>query len=56
MIQMEDVDSFAPNERTHPAFGAALRQAAAAGVQIFAYDCVVTPNQLELRQPVPILL
>lgn len=56
VIQMEDVDSFAPNERTHPAFGAALRQAAAAGVQIFAYDCVVTPNQLELRQPVPILL
>lgn len=34
VIQMEDVTDFAPNDATHPAFGAALRQAAAAGVRV----------------------
>ena len=32
VIQMEDVIRFQPNDRTHPAFGQALRAAAAAGV------------------------
>ena len=56
VIQMEGVDFFAPNDRTHPAFGEALRQAAKAGVQILALDCSVTPDSLTLRQPVPVKL
>ena len=56
VIQMEGVDFFAPNDRTHPAFGEALRQAAEAGVQILALDCTVTPDSLTLRQPVPVEL
>ena len=56
VIQMEDVRSFAPNDATHPEFGQALRQAAAAGVEVLAMDCAVTPGSLEIRNPVPIRL
>ena len=56
VIQMQDAALFAPNDKTHPAFGQALREAAAAGVQILAYDCAVTPESLELRAPVRVEL
>lgn len=56
VIQMEDVVDFAPNDVTHPAFGEALRQAAAAGVQVVALNCCVTPDSLEILGPVPVML
>jgi sugar fermentation stimulation protein A len=56
VIQMEGVNHFSPNDRTHPAFGEALRRAAASGVHLLAYDCHVTPESLKLRQPVEIRL
>lgn len=56
VIQMEDVTDFAPNDDTHPAFGAALRQAAAAGVQVAAYSCRVTPDSMAIHRPVPVIL
>ena len=39
-----------------PDYGAALRRAAAAGVMVLAYGCVVTPEELTLRQALPVLL
>lgn len=56
VIQMEDVTDFAPNDNTHPAFGAALREAAKAGVQVMAVNCRVTPDSLEILGPVPVIL
>ena len=56
VIQMEDVLDFAPNAVTHPAFGAALRQAAAAGVQVVAVNCRVTPDSLEIWHTIPVIL
>ena len=56
VIQMERAEYFAPNVRTHPAFGEALREAAAAGVQIHAYTCRVTPDSLEIADAVPVML
>ena len=56
VIQMEDVTDFAPNDDTHPAFGQALRQAAAAGVQVAAYICRVTPDSMTIHRPVPVVL
>lgn len=56
VIQMEDVTDFAPNDDTHPAFGAALREAAKAGVQVVAVNCHVTPDSLEILGPVPVIL
>lgn len=56
VIQMEDVTDFAPNDDTHPAFGAALREAAKAGVQVVAVNCRVKPDSLEILGPVPVIL
>ncbi len=56
IIQMKGCRLFCPNERTHPEFGVALRQAAAAGVRVLAMDCRVTPDSLTVDQPVPVCL
>ncbi len=56
VIQMKGVSYFCPNDGTHPAFGAALRDAAAAGVGVFAYDCLVTPESLAIASPVEVRL
>lgn len=56
VVQMEDVIRFEPNDRTHPAFGQALRAAAAAGVEVLALDCRAAPDRLELNRPVPVML
>lgn len=56
VLQMKGCRLFCPNERTHPAFGQALREAASAGVQVLAMDCQVAPDRLELDAPVPVSL
>lgn len=56
VIQMTDIQYFHPNDATDPQFGAALREAAAAGVQIIAMDCAVTPDTMAIRLPVPVKL
>lgn len=56
VVQMEGVRSVAPNDETHPAFGVALREAAANGVRVCAWDCKVTPESIALRRPVPVIL
>ena len=52
VLQLKGVSAFLPNDETHPAFGAALRDARDAGVRIVAFDCVVTPNTITLDAPV----
>ena len=56
VVQMEGMVDFAPNDVTHPAFGAALRRAAAAGVTVLAMECAVTPGSLAIRRPIPVRL
>lgn len=56
IVQMENVQYFTPNTRTHPAFAQALEEARQKGVRLAAADCAVTPRTLIARQPVPIKL
>jgi sugar fermentation stimulation protein A len=56
VIQMKGCRAFCPNERTHPEFGAALRDASAAGVRVLAVDCAVTPESLTMENPVTVRL
>lgn len=56
VIQMSDVKYLHPNDVTDPAFGAALREAAAAGVTILAMDCAVTEDSMAIRLPVLVKL
>ncbi len=56
VIQMSDVKYLHPNDATDPNFGAALREAAANGVQVLAMDCAVTEDTMEIRLPVLVKL
>ena len=56
VIQMSDVRYLHPNDATDPAFGAALREAAKAGVEILAMDCAVTPDTMTIQRPVELRL
>ena len=56
VIQMEGALDFSPADHIHPEFGEVLRLAAEKGVRIEAYDCIVKPNEILIRQPVPVLL
>ena len=54
IIQTKGVTRFTPNAVTDPAFSAALRDAAHAGVQTLAFDCRTSPDTLDLGEPVPV--
>ena len=56
VIQMKGPRVFRPNDDTHPQFGAALRAAAAAVVEVLARGCLATPDSLTLDAPVPVEL
>ena len=56
VIQMEGMKQFSPNDATHPAFGDALRAAHAAGVQVLAVGCSVTPDSLQITHSIPVIL
>jgi len=56
VIQMKDVKYLHPNDKTDPEFGAALREAARAGVTVLAMECKVTSDSMVLAKPVPVEL
>ena len=56
VIQMEGVNAFSPNTPRDPAFAQALSEAAAAGVEVKAVTCRVTPETLSITGEVPVVL
>ena len=56
VIQMKGIREFSPNDLTHKAFGDALRRAASHGVDIYAYDCVVDIDSIDIDAPIKINL
>ena len=56
VVQMEGMTAFSPNDRTHPEFGTALREAARAGVKVLAVECAVTTSSLTMTNPVAVRL
>ena len=56
IVQMKGVKRLIPNDVTHPAFGQALRDAAKAGVQIKALDCVVTEDAMTVDEEITVEL
>ena len=56
VIQMPDVKYLRPHDERDPAFGEALRRAAASGVAVLAVDCAVTEDSMTLRCPVLVKL
>ena len=56
LVQIEDVQTFRPNDETDPKFAQALREAARNGVDIFAYSSIVTESGIKLDKPLKIML
>lgn len=56
IIQMKGIRAFGPNWKNHPDFAEALREAAAAGVEILAFDCLVSEDSLTGDMSVPVRL
>jgi sugar fermentation stimulation protein A len=56
IIQMEGVDYFTPNDKTHRAFGETLKIAADKGVKLIALCCNVGKSVIEIKEFVRIKL
>ncbi len=56
VVQMKEIHALSPNDLMHKAFGAALRHAKEAGVQILAADCIITPDTMEIDSMIPVKL
>lgn len=56
IIQMNEIKYFTPNRQTQEAFAVALELAEQKGVTLLAYDCTVQADQIEIRNPVPVIL
>lgn len=56
VIQMQGISHFEPNDRTHKAFGDALRKAYKKGVHVLACDCEVTMDTLKIQTMTPVQL
>ena len=56
VIQFKNAKSLSPNDKTHPAFGNALREAYKRGVKLLAYDCIVEEDFVEINNKINIIL
>ncbi len=56
LIQRSDCTSFSVAEDIDPTYAETLSAASDAGVEILAYDCTITDEEIKLRGPVKMLL
>lgn len=56
VIQMKGIRCFEPNWQRHQEFAEVLCEAAKKGVQVLAYDCEVTPEEMVISRPIPVNL
>ncbi len=54
-VQREDVDEVRPADAIDPQYGRALREALVQGVEVLAYRAVVNPEEVTLRDAVPVV-
>ncbi|MBF8267245.1 MAG: hypothetical protein HW388_753 [Dehalococcoidia bacterium] len=54
VAQRKDAQTFAPNDQADPLFGLALREACTAGVEVYAYRCRVSLEEVVLDEPLPV--
>ncbi|CAI7997469.1 Sugar fermentation stimulation protein homolog, partial [Geodia barretti] len=56
VVQRSDAVAFAPHETADPNFCSALRHSLSCGVEVFAYNCRVSEQSIELDSPLPVRL
>jgi sugar fermentation stimulation protein A len=55
VVQREDAERFAPAAEIDPSYADILVQARAAGVQVIAYRARVSPEEIRLESPIPVV-
>lgn len=55
-VQRADVERVTPADDIDPDYGQALREAAEAGVELLAWVCALSPEEIRLVHSVPVLL
>ena len=56
IVQADFGEYFTPNRETHKAFAEALIKAEKAGVKIICLNCNVAPNELKIKEEIPVKL
>lgn len=56
LVQLDNVETFSPNDERDPEFGRALRLAREKGVDIMAYNCKLGKDMIEINKKVDIML
>lgn len=56
LIQREDCEAFSVAADIDPVYAAALERALAAGVEAYAYACAMSPEEICIKCPVPVVL
>lgn len=54
-VQRDDVGEVRPADHIDPVYGATLRQAMAAGVEVLAYGATLAPEAIVLTRPLPVV-
>jgi len=54
VVQRPDARCFVPYDSADPAFGAVLREAASAGVGVYAWTCEVNRRAMEIARQIPV--
>jgi sugar fermentation stimulation protein A len=55
-VQRDDATGMRPHDESDPEFARALRDAAAQGVEVYAYACRVEPGAVEIMRRLPVYL
>lgn len=55
-VNLSGIDAVRPAQEIDPVYAAALREAVAAGVEVLAYGVTLTPEQIWVDRPLPVLL
>ena len=55
-VQRDDVNEVRPADHIDPVYGRTLREAVAAGVEALAWGATITPTEICLHRPLPVVL
>ena len=56
LIQIDNIERFRPNDEMDKAFGEALRYASSNGVDVYAYNSMITENSITLNKRIKVIL
>jgi sugar fermentation stimulation protein A len=54
VVQIEYAKGFSPNAPMDPAFAQKLKEASQAGVEIIAYKCSITTDEVKIVEKIPV--